>query len=118
MIIKLSNELSVNINLKKYLIKKEDSKSKFQLSIRKQLIKKYPNDNIFEEVFIPIQRFYLDFFLPSRSLVVECQGRQHSEHIKFFHKTKVDFHKQQETDRRKREFCKLNNFKLIEIYNE
>lgn len=102
----------------KRLRTKEKSKSKFQHDIGKQLVEQYPHDVIFEEVIIPGDKFILDFFIPSLNLVVECHGVQHSQHIKFFHKTKKEFHNQQDTDQKKRDWCKLNGFKLIEIYDE
>jgi very-short-patch-repair endonuclease len=116
MILKLLNGSHTKINLKKYLSDKNFSRSKFQKSIKIRLLQQYPDDNIFEEVYVPVEKFYLDFFIPSRFMVIECQGRQHVEHVKFFHRTKIDFNKQQERDGRKREWCKLNNFKLVEIY--
>jgi len=94
------------------------SKSKFQHSIGIELLQKYPHDIIFAEIIIPSERFVLDFFIPSLRLVVECHGKQHTQHIKHFHKTKIDFHKQKDKDQRKREWCSLNGFKLIEIYDE
>lgn len=115
--IKLLNGGTTKINLKKYLLKDTYQKSKFQTKIRQRLKEQYPLENIYEEVFVPEERFYIDFFIPSRGIIIECQGRQHAEHIKFFHKTVADFHQQQDTDRRKREFCELNNFLLIEIYD-
>ena len=97
---------------------KGKSKSQFQHDIGKQLTYKYPHDVIFEEVIIPGDRFILDFFIPSLDLVVECHGVQHTKHIRHFHKTKKDFHNQQDTDQKKRDWCELNGFKLIEIYDE
>lgn len=100
----------------KRLRTQEISKSKFQYEIGQQLVEKYPHDVIFEEVRIPGDGFILDFFIPSLSLVIECHGKQHTEHVKHFHKTKKEFHKQQDIDQKKRDWCKLNAFKLIEIY--
>ena len=94
------------------------SRSKFQHEIGVQLATQYPHDIIFEEVGVLGDGFILDFFIPSISLVVECNGRQHSEHIKHFHKTKIEFHKQKDVDQRKRDWCKLNRFRLIEIDDE
>ena len=94
------------------------SKSNFQHGIGQQLTKKYPHDVIFEEVIVPGDGFILDFFIPSLSLVIECHGRQHTKHIKHFHKTKKEFHNQQDVDQKKRDWCELNGFKLIEIYDE
>ncbi len=117
---KLLNGDIAKINLKKYLIDKNGfCKSKFQKNIRDKLIKEYPLEIICEEIFIPIEKFYLDFFLPNRKIVIEVNGRQHSKHIKFFHKTIAAFNEQKIRDQRKREWCKLNNFKLVEInYDE
>ncbi len=94
------------------------SKSKLQHSIGIQLTKQYPHDVIFEEVRILGDGFILDFFIPSLSLVIEVHGKQHIEHIKHFHKTKIDFHKQQDVDQKKRDWCELNGFKMLEIYDE
>lgn len=102
----------------KRLRAKGKSKSKFQHEIGEQLTEKYPHDVIFEEVRIPGDGFILDFFIPSLDLVVECHGRQHTEHVKHFHKTKQDFHHQQDVDQKKRDWCELNGFRLIEIYDE
>ena len=102
----------------KRLRTKGASKSKFQHDIGRQLSKKYPHDVIFEEVIVPGDGFVLDFFIPSLDLVVECHGRQHTEHVKHFHKTKIEFHRQQDVDQKKRDWCELNSFKLMEIYDE
>lgn len=97
---------------------KGKSKSKLQHEIGQQLEKQYPHDQIFEEVFIPVENLVFDFFIPSLYLVIEVQGKQHIQHVKYFHKTKQDFHKQQDRDQRKRDLCKLNGFKMLEIYDE
>lgn len=102
----------------KRLRTKGKSKSQFQHNIGQQLTEKYPHDVIFEEVRIPGDGFILDFFIPSLDLVVECHGIQHTEHVKHFHKTKQEFHNQQDTDQKKRDWCELNGFRLIEIYDE
>lgn len=102
----------------KRLRTKGGSKSKFQHGVGQQLTEQHPHDVIFEEVHVPRDGFILDFFIPSLDLVVECHGRQHTEHVKHFHKTKQDFHNQQDTDQKKRDWCELNGFRLIEIYDE
>lgn len=75
----------------------------------------FPQDMICEEVVIPGERFVLDFLIPAMRLVVECQGRQHDEFVPYFHGTRQGFHQAQDRDRRKREFCELNDLKLVEI---
>jgi very-short-patch-repair endonuclease len=117
--VRLLNGRTVTLRLKNKRIKtKGKSKSKFQHEIGQQLIDQYPHDVIFEEVIIPGDRFILDFFIPSLDLVIECHGRQHTEHVTHFHKTKKDFHNQQDIDQKKRDWCDLNGFRLVEIYDE
>jgi len=109
----------VTLRLKnKRFTTKGKSKSIFQRRIGQQLAEQYPHDVIFEEVIVPGDRFILDFFIPSIDLVIECHGRQHTEHVKHFHKTKKDFHNQQDVDQNKRDWCELNGFRLEEIYDE
>jgi len=57
-----------------------------------------------------------DFYLPQCNLLIEYQGEQHERYIKGFHKSKKDFLKQQEHDKRKREYAKSNNIRLLEIW--
>jgi len=117
--VKLLNGEMANIKFRnKRLRPKSSSKSLFQYEVGQRLSEQFPHDIIFEEVYIPVEKFILDFFIPSISLVIECHGRQHKEHIKHFHRTKKDFNRQKDTDQRKRDWCKLNGFKLIEIYDE
>jgi len=109
--------IKLKLNTKR-LRTKGRSKSKFQYEVGQQLTEKYPHDVIFEEVIIPRDGFILDFFIPSLDLVVECHGRQHTEHVKHFHKTKKQFHNQQDVDQKKRDWCDLNGLRLLEIYDE
>ena len=97
---------------------KGGSKSQFQYDVGQQLVEQYPHDVIFEEVRVPDDGFILDFFIPSLDLVIEVHGKQHTEHVRYFHKTRQEFHKQQDIDQRKRDWCELNGFRLLEIYDE
>lgn len=108
------NGKTVTLKLRKKHLRSK-SRSQFQHDIGQQLKKQYPHDQIFEEVFIPIENLVFDFFIPSLHLVVECMGIQHYQHIKFFHGTKQQFHRQQDRDQRKKDLCKLNGFKFVEI---
>jgi hypothetical protein len=81
----------------------------------------FPLDTIYEEVSLPgsatskNKTLYADFYLRSRSMIVEVQGEQHSEHIPFFHKTKANFFKGQMRDRVKQDWCEMNGITLIEL---
>lgn len=57
-----------------------------------------------------------DFYLPEYNLLIEYQGEQHEKFIKGFYKTKEDFERQLEHDKRKKEYAKDNNIKLLEIW--
>lgn len=47
-----------------------------------------------------------DFYLPKHNIFIEFHGKQHEEYVKGFHKDIDDFQKQQEHDRRKREYAR------------
>lgn len=106
--------------------KNDESRSKLHLKARELIEKTFPFDNIHEEVTLPGSKkgasgslLYADFFLPSRKLIVEVNGRQHDEYIKFFHKNKLEFYKAQARDRNKKEWCELNNITIVYLnHNE
>ena len=55
-----------------------------------------------------------DFYIPSLNLLIEYQGQYHDGTAK--NQTKEQFLNQQEHDRRKKEYAKLHNIKLLEIW--
>jgi hypothetical protein len=58
-----------------------------------------------------------DFYLPEPyNLLIEFQGEQHERYIPGLYKLKKDFEKQLEHDRRKREYAKVHNINLLEIW--
>ena len=57
-----------------------------------------------------------DFYLSDYNLLIEYQGEQHEKYCKAFHKSKKDFEKQIEHDRRKKEYAQIHNIKLLEIW--
>lgn len=59
-----------------------------------------------------------DFCLPNMryNLLIEYQGEQHEKYIPGLHKSKKDFEKQLEHDRRKREYAKNNNINFLGIW--
>ena len=56
-----------------------------------------------------------DFYLPDYNLLIECQGQQHKEWQEGWQSKEI-FENQQINDQRKRDYCKRNNIKLIEIW--
>lgn len=57
-----------------------------------------------------------DFYLPSYNLLVEYQGEYHDGNLTGNNKTFFNLEKQQEHDRRKREYAEKNNINLLEIW--
>ena len=60
-------------------------------------------------------RQQIDFFIPTLKLGIEYNGRQHYESTNLYGLFKTDLNCQIERDNRKREYCKANGIKLIEI---
>lgn len=63
-----------------------------------------------------------DFYIPKYNLLVEYNGKFHCEPIKNYKNEPIKFaeerfNKQQEHDRRKREYANKNNIKLLEIWH-
>lgn len=56
-----------------------------------------------------------DFYLEKYNLLIEYQGEQHCKSVNYFG-GEPQFKKQQEHDRRKREYAKQNNINLLEIW--
>lgn len=60
-----------------------------------------------------LKRQSLDIYIPSESIGIEYQGKQHYEPVEFFG-GEGGWIKIQERDKRKKELCKENNVKLVE----
>jgi len=79
----------------------------------------YPFDQIFQEVFLPKVKLYIDILLETRKLIIEINGPQHYEFIEHFHQNKLNFVKAQARDRKKKQISEDNGFKVISLkYNE
>lgn len=60
-------------------------------------------------------KFRFDFYLPAFNCLIEVDGEQHFKQVTKFQRTRADFLKQQEHDRRKNSYCLANNIKLFRI---
>lgn len=56
-----------------------------------------------------------DFYLPDYNLLIECQGRQHESWQEGW-MLEEDFEKQLEHDKRKKQYAKEHNIRLLEIW--
>lgn len=92
-------------------------------TLRKLLKEFFPLENIMEEIALPGSKepgkktLYADFFLPRIKLVCEVHGVQHKVYTPFFHKNKFEFYESKRRDQRKRDWCELNDIKLLEFYD-
>ena len=95
-------------------------RSSLHLRTRKILRKLYPTSRVLEEVFLPgTNGLFADFYLPFQKIVVECNGEQHYKFNAHFHGTRLNFMKSKANDRKKIEWCEMNNIKFIELpFNE
>jgi hypothetical protein len=93
--------------------------SKPHVRCRELLKSIYKLDQILEEVFLPgADKLYLDFYLPLRKLAVEVDGIQHNKYTPHFHANKLEFFKAQRRDDKKKEWCVLNNIRLVSLSAE
>jgi hypothetical protein len=91
-------------------------RSGFEAEVYEKLVYKFPYDIILYEWHVPgNNRLSLDFFLPHRSLALECDGSHHHTYNKFFQTSPKALITQKTNDNLKDEFCKLNNIKLIRL---
>lgn len=107
-------------NTAKCLIKWEGkSLSKMQASVKKFLKRYWEGYKVYEEFPVFGTQMHLDFFNATRMVAVEVNGDQHREFTPYFHNdSRVKYWEQMKRDRRKAEWCELNNIKLVEIYEE
>jgi hypothetical protein len=93
------------------------SRSKIQFKVKKILQKIWEPHVVFEEFPVAGTKMSLDFYNANKNIAIEVQGKQHTKYVPFFHgQNKINFISQVKRDFEKREFCKLNEIKLIEIH--
>ena len=59
--------------------------------------------------------YRFDFYLPEQNILCECDGIQHYKFSKKFHKSRQDFLKAQERDRRKNSYALAHKIPLYRI---
>jgi hypothetical protein len=78
----------------------------------------YPTVQILEEVPIPIKKsesYFLDFYIPILKTAIEVHGEQHYKYVQFYHQNQLNFLRSQKRDREKKEWCYINNIKMVEL---
>lgn len=86
------------------------------------LTEKFTTAAILQEVSVPIrygEKLYLDFYIPLHRIAVEVQGEQHYKFVPHFHGTVYGFLQSKKRDAEKKEWCLINNIRLVIFnYNE
>lgn len=79
----------------------------------------FPYDPIIPEYYVRFKniQLFFDFYIKSLGILIECQGRQHSEFVKHFHTDVEAFYAQKRRDNLKLEYCELNNLTLVYFYD-
>lgn len=62
------------------------------------------------------EKFRYDFYLPEHNVLIEFHGKQHYEHIEYFHRTKELFISQLVRDVKKKECAKAWGYRLLVIH--
>jgi len=104
-----------------YEVALDDIRPRSELHIRcRSLLRTlYPTQPVLEEVPIPGLGLFIDFYLPMRKLAIECNGKQHDTYVPHFHGTKMNFVASQQRDKRKAEWCQMNNVQMVVLpFNE
>lgn len=77
--------------------------------------------NLFPSIAIYAQlpclgtKLKLDYYISDLKIAFEFDGRQHEEHVPFYHGDKRGFERAQERDKTKEEWCDINNIRLIRV---
>ena len=105
--------------VRKYLIKwNKKSRSQIQFKVKQFLKPYWENQIVYEEFPVYGSKMKVDILNATKKIAIEVQGKQHTEFNKFFHKTRGNYLESIKRDHQKREWLKLNNFKLVEIEEE
>ena len=94
------------------------SKSKLQFNVKQHLKDYWEYHVVFEEFPVAGTKLSLDFYNATKKIAIEVQGAQHRKYVPNFHgKNKINYMDQLRRDKQKADFCKINDLKLIEIYD-
>jgi len=100
----------------KYLINwDKPSASKPQFQVKQFLKQHWAYDVVFEEFPVVGSKLEMDFYNATKRINIEYNGRQHNEHVPFFHGGKAGFLGSLKRDFQKLQFCEINKITQIEL---
>jgi len=91
------------------------SRSKLQTTVKNFLEEFWKTHIVFEEFPVYGTRMSVDFLNATKKIAIEVNGRQHSEYVKFFHGSRLDYFKSIKRDVQKAEWLEMNEYTLIEL---
>jgi len=107
----------VNKNINKYLVKwNEPCRSKVQFNIKKFFETYWKTHIVVEEFPVFGSRMKCDLINFTKKIAVETHGLQHDKFVKHFHRTRTGFKKSVKRDLQKYTWLEMNDFKVIEIF--
>ena len=82
------------------------------------LRKCFPHNIIIKEHFVKFKgvKLFFDFYIKELRVLIEVQGKQHTQFIKHFHGSKEGFIRSRKRDNLKVEYAQENNLLLVQIY--
>jgi len=103
------------LNLSKYLPKSNDERPRSQLHLKARALLKlqFSMYLIAEEVPIPGESLYIDFYICNKNLAIEVHGEQHYKFNPHFFNDKLAYYKSQNRDLKKEQWCNLNKIRLV-----
>jgi len=111
---------AVSKNVSQYLIDWEaKSRSKVQFKTKQFLKSFWKNHIVYEEFPVFGSRLKVDIVNATLRIAVEVHGGQHTSYNKFFHgESRLNYLKSIKRDVAKENWLRINNFQLVEIYEE
>lgn len=108
-----------SVQPKDYIVYLDDTKKKssFHISARNLIRSLYSSEMVLEEIPAKIssnKTLFIDFYIVGKKIAIEVNGKQHYEKT-MFHKTRADFLNAIKNDNIKKDWCEMNNIRLITL---
>lgn len=89
--------------------------SKLSQSVKDFLLVNCSGYQWFEEYRLPSCLLRVDFLCPAKKLAIECDGRQHTNYVGFFHGNRLGYLNSIIRDDKKEKILLSNGFKIVRI---
>ena len=101
--------------------KPRQNASSLHVRARKIIKELFPHDVFYEEILLKgskkfnSKNLYADFLSKSQMMVIEVHGKQHYQYCPHFHGSKIEYAKALANDKRKEEWCILNDILYVPL---